>query len=51
LGASGEPQISGALGCASDAFVADLVVEDPGIVELRSVRRVAKAHEAPLVNY
>ena len=32
-------------------FVADLVVEDTVIVELKSVRRVVKAHEAQLVNY
>ena len=32
-------------------FVADLVVEDAIIVELKSVRRVVKAHEIQLVNY
>ena len=32
-------------------FVADLVVEDTVIVELKSVRRVVKAHETQLVNY
>ena len=32
-------------------FVADLVVEDTIIVELKSVRRVVKAHETQLVNY
>jgi GxxExxY protein len=32
-------------------FVADLVVEDTVIVELKSVRRVVKAHEIQLVNY
>jgi len=31
--------------------VADLVVEDTVIVELKSVRRVVKAHETQLVNY
>jgi len=32
-------------------FIADLVVEDEVIVELKSVRRVIKAHEVQLVNY
>ena len=32
-------------------FMADLVVEDCVIVELKSVRQLAKAHEAQLVNY
>lgn len=32
-------------------FVADLVVEDEIIVELKSVRRVVQAHEVQLVNY
>jgi len=32
-------------------FIADLVVEDEVIVELKSVRRVVKAHEVQLVNY
>ena len=32
-------------------FVADLVVEDTVIVELKSVRRVVKAREIQLVNY
>ena len=32
-------------------FVADLVVEDTVIVELKSVRQVVKAHEIQLVNY
>ena len=32
-------------------FVADIVVEDVIIVELKSVRRVVKAHEVQLVNY
>jgi GxxExxY protein len=32
-------------------FVADIVVEDIIIVELKSVRRVVKAHEVQLVNY
>ena len=32
-------------------FAADLIVEDTVIVELKSVRRVVKAHETQLVNY
>ena len=32
-------------------FVADLVVEDIIIVELKSVRRILVAHEIQLVNY
>ena len=32
-------------------FVADIVVEDSVILELKSVRRLAKVHEAQLVNY
>jgi GxxExxY protein len=32
-------------------FVADLVVEDVIIVELKSVRRIVKTHEVQLVNY
>jgi GxxExxY protein len=32
-------------------FVADIVVEGVIIVELKSVRRVVKAHEVQLVNY
>lgn len=32
-------------------FVADLFVENKIIVELKSVRRVVKAHEVQLVNY
>jgi GxxExxY protein len=32
-------------------FVADIVVEDIIILELKSVRRLAKVHEAQLVNY
>ena len=32
-------------------FVADIVVEDIVILELKSVRQIAKAHEAQLVNY
>ena len=32
-------------------FVADLFVEDKIMVELKSVRRVVKAHEVQLVNY
>ena len=32
-------------------FIADLVVEDAIIVELKSVRRMVRAHEVQLVNY
>jgi GxxExxY protein len=32
-------------------FIADLVVEDEVIVELKSVRRLVEAHEVQLVNY
>ena len=32
-------------------FVADVIVEDAVILELKSVRRVVKAHEVQLVNY
>ena len=32
-------------------FVADIVVEDIVVLELKSVRQIAKAHEAQLVNY
>lgn len=32
-------------------FAADLFVEDRIIVELKSVRRIAKAHEVQLVHY
>ena len=32
-------------------FVADIIVEDYVILELKSVRRLAKFHEAQLVNY
>ena len=32
-------------------FVADMVVEDVIILELKSVRRIVKAHEVQLVNY
>jgi len=32
-------------------FVADIVVDDTVIVELKSVRRLSQAHEAQLVNY
>ena len=32
-------------------FVADILVEDTVIVELKSVRHVVKAHEIQLVNY
>ena len=32
-------------------FVADIIVDDLIIVELKSVRQLAKAHEVQLVNY
>ena len=32
-------------------FIADMVVEDAIILELKSVRRIIKAHEVQLVNY
>ena len=32
-------------------FVAELVVEDTVILELKSVRRIVRAHEVQLVNY
>jgi hypothetical protein len=32
-------------------FVADIIVEDSVILELKSIRRLAKVHEAQLVNY
>lgn len=32
-------------------FIADIVVEDSVLVELKSVRELAPAHEAQLVNY
>ncbi|NIR53152.1 GxxExxY protein [candidate division KSB1 bacterium] len=32
-------------------FDADVIVEDTVILELKSVRRVVKAHEVQLVNY
>jgi len=32
-------------------FVADILVEDAVIVELKSVKQIAKAHEVQLVNY
>jgi GxxExxY protein len=32
-------------------FVADIIVNDTIILELKSVRRVIKAHEVQLVNY
>ena len=32
-------------------FVADIIVNDMIILELKSVRRVIKAHEVQLVNY
>ncbi len=32
-------------------FLADVIVEDAIILELKSVRRVVKAHEVQLVNY
>ena len=32
-------------------FVADIIVDDTIILELKSVRRIVKAHEVQLVNY
>ena len=32
-------------------FIADIIVEDILIIELKSVRKIAKAHEVQLVNY
>jgi GxxExxY protein len=32
-------------------FIADIIVNDTVIIELKSVRRVVQAHEAQLVNY
>ena len=32
-------------------FVADMIVNDAIIIELKSVRRIVKAHEIQLVNY
>jgi len=32
-------------------FVADIIVDDTIILELKSVRRIIKAHEVQLVNY
>ena len=32
-------------------FVADIIVNDTVILELKSVRRIIKAHEVQLVNY
>jgi GxxExxY protein len=32
-------------------FIADIVVEDTIILELKSVRQIIKAHEIQLVNY
>ena len=32
-------------------FVADIIVEDTIILELKSVRQIVKAHEVQLVNY
>ena len=32
-------------------FVADIIVDDTVIVELKSLRRIIKAHEVQLVNY
>ena len=32
-------------------FIADIIVEDTIILELKSVRRIVKAHEIQLVNY
>ena len=33
------------------AFIADVIVNDTVILELKSVRHIAKAHEVQLVNY
>lgn len=32
-------------------YVADVIVEDKIIIELKSVKRIAKAHEVQLVHY
>jgi GxxExxY protein len=32
-------------------FIADIVVEDAVVVELKSVKNIVKAHEVQLVNY
>jgi GxxExxY protein len=32
-------------------FIADIIVEDTIILELKSAKRIAKAHEVQLVNY
>jgi GxxExxY protein len=32
-------------------FIADIIVEDTVILELKSVKRIVKAHEVQLVNY
>jgi GxxExxY protein len=32
-------------------FIADIIVKDTLILELKSVRRIIKAHEVQLVNY
>ena len=32
-------------------FIADIIVEDTIILELKSVKRIVKAHEVQLVNY
>ena len=32
-------------------FIADIIVEDSLIVELKSVRQISRSHEAQLVNY
>ena len=32
-------------------FIADIIVNDAVIIELKSVRRIIKAHEVQLVNY
>jgi len=32
-------------------FIADIIVEDSLILELKSVRQISKSHEAQLVNY
>ena len=32
-------------------FVADVIIEDTIVIELKSVKKIAKAHEVQLVNY
>jgi GxxExxY protein len=34
-----------------EEFIADIIVEDTIILELKSVKRIVKAHEVQLVNY